>query len=71
MKHAIRPRRSDPARQARIELMRDGAIVRAALGQAAGYVRLPDGSHQITLRGGRAFVAGTLEEVIELARVDA
>ena len=58
---------STDVRRARIDAIRDGALVREQLGQSALHKRLPNGSHQIIV-GGRVFRAATLAEVVEAAR---
>ena len=55
------------ARAARIEQIRDAALVRVALGQAAIYRRLDDGRHQVAIRG-KTTVGATLDEAIDQAR---
>jgi len=60
------------ARAERIAAIRNGAIVREALGQAARYLLLPDGKHQVSIidrgrREVRTVAADTLEEAIRQA----
>jgi len=62
-------------RQSRAAETRAAALVREALGQAAGYARLDDGRHLVRFyhqARGRLFeVRGsTIEEAIELARAE-
>ena len=59
------PKTADIA--ARVAAIRAGAEARAVLGQAAQYARLPDGWHQVTIRG-RVAVGVTLAEAIDQAR---
>ena len=59
--------RHEAERQRRIETIRDGAVVRQYLGQAAQYRRLSDGRHEVTHRGW-VFTGTTLEEAIEKAK---
>lgn len=58
---------STAARAVRIELIRQGAITRQALGQAALHRLLRDGTHEIVLHGER-FIGTTLAEAIDRAR---
>lgn len=51
---------------ARIDDIRDGAIVARLVGIAAMHRRLPDGQHEITHHG-RIWIAATLAEAIEAA----
>ncbi len=59
--------RTHADRQERIAAILDAAQARRCLGQAARHCRLPDGRHEVVLRGER-FVASTLERVIDQAR---
>ena len=43
------PTTTDTARSARIEAIRNGAVVRAALGQAAHHELLLDGRHHVSV----------------------
>jgi hypothetical protein len=69
------PRRrvDEGERRARVEAIRDAALARAALGQAAVHRRLADGEHEIGIydrrRGQlRQHVAATLAEAIAMFR---
>ena len=53
-------------RALRVQAIADGAVVRAALDQSAGYQRLRDGTHEVTIRGKR-FTGSTLLEAIRKA----
>ena len=55
-------------REVRAQAIRDAAVVRQHLGQAAIHRRLPNGAHEVILRGGAVFVGTTLYETIEKAR---
>jgi hypothetical protein len=63
---------TDLTRAARLQAIRDNALVRAALGQAAGYV-LVDGVYKITLPDPMtkivtSYTAATLAEAITKAK---
>jgi hypothetical protein len=53
--------------ESRAAAIRQAAIVRAALGQAASHRLLPDGRHQVVLRGGTCYTVGTLDQAIDRA----
>jgi len=57
-------------REARIEAIRQGAIVRSALGQAAIHRRFPDGRHEVIVRG-QVHVGASLYLAIDIAREEA
>ena len=59
--------RQEAERQQRVESIRDAAIVRQHLGQAARHRLLPDGEHEVVLRG-RVYVGATLDKVIRQAQ---
>ena len=50
-------------RTRRIEAIRDAALVRIALGQAAIYRRVDDGQHEVAIHG-QTTVGATLQEAI-------
>lgn len=53
-------------RDRRVQEIANGAVVRAALTQAAQYRLLPDGRHEITFRT-VIFTGATLAETIKMA----
>jgi hypothetical protein len=57
----------EAARRARVEAIKNSALVWQRLGIRAGYRRTADGRHSITLDG-RTFTAGTVEQAISRAR---
>ncbi len=62
-----RPAQREAARRARVQLIRDGAIVRQAFGQRATHRLLPDRRHEISIRG-RTATGDTLQGAIDQAR---
>jgi len=55
------------ARQARVQAIRDGALVRRKLGQGAIHERLSDGLHVVIYRG-RRFTGPAVDAAIQAAR---
>jgi hypothetical protein len=65
----ISPADWEVARRARVEAIRSGAITRQALGITATYQKLPDGRHQVKIRG-RTAVGKTVQDAIAELRRD-
>ena len=62
------PERDEKKRLLRVEAIRNGALVRQHLGQAARYMREKDGRHVVILHGGARYSARTLQWAINKAR---